>query len=81
MINRALLLIVPAFLTASSAGADSVSYDGDNISNCLAFPAVQEFVTDIVRIVVRASGTVEVNTDITLKPCKPVGERRVSRQR
>jgi hypothetical protein len=85
MINRAPLLIVSAFLTAflsmSSVGAVTVRFDGDHLNNCMAFPEAQEFVTNIVRIVMRASGTLEVNEDITFKPCKSLGRRQVSGQR
>jgi hypothetical protein len=78
MINRVLLLIVLVFLILPSAGADSARYDS---SNCLAFPAARGFFTDIVRIVMRASGALEVSADIGFKACKPLGEKRISLQR
>jgi hypothetical protein len=78
MINRVLLLIVLVFLILRPAAADSVRYDS---SNCLAFPGVQGFFTDTVRIVMRASGTLEISADIGFKVCDPLGEKRISLQR
>lgn len=78
MINRVLLLIVLVFLILPSAAADSPRYDS---SNCPAFPGARGFFTDIVRIVMRASGTLEISADIGFKVCERLGEQRISLQR
>ena len=77
MINRVLLSIVLVFLILPSAGADI----WQDSSNCLTFPDAGGFFTHIVRIVMRASGALEVSMDLDLKACKPFDTKRISLQR
>jgi hypothetical protein len=73
MARRALLLIIIVLVIFPSAAGSSIKY-----SDCRACPGQQGLSTYIVRIVLRASGTVETSVDITFKPCRPAGERRIS---
>ena len=78
MTSRILLLIVVVLVGLPSAAADRFR---EGSSDCLAFPDRQGLVTDVVRIVLRASGIVETSADITFKACRAVGVRRISLRR
>src|ERR1700687_4664410 len=78
MIRRILLLIAIVLVGLPFAAADRFR---EGSSDCLAFPARQGLVTDVVRIVLRASGILETSADITFKACRAVGVRRISVQR
>ncbi len=78
MTSRILLLLAAVLVGFPSAAADRFR---EGSSDCLAFPARQGLVTDVVRIVLRSSGIVETSADITFLACRTLGVRRISVRR